>query len=121
MRPPVTKDLPLTIKISGLKNVLQRLFRLAPARMALSLQSSPDDPFRTPIEDDTQTLGYYGPTDGCAVVMDDIEVVGLPHAPTPGRPAALTTTLTTEALHRATLEARQREHEAAVRAAQRAS
>lgn len=70
---PVEKRLPGSMTVGRLKQLLQRLFKLDPDLQTLYYKSEKNAP-PTPLDDDDQSLSYFGVVNGCEIFMNEIDV-----------------------------------------------
>lgn len=70
---PVEKRLPGSMTVGRLKQLLQRLFKLDPDLQTLYYKSEKNAP-PTMLDDDDQSLSYFGVCNGCEIFMNEIDV-----------------------------------------------
>jgi len=70
---PVDKRLPGSLTVGRLKQLLHRQFKLEPDLQILYYKSDKMAP-PTMLEEDTETLAYYGVPSGCDIFMNEIDV-----------------------------------------------
>jgi len=75
---PVVKKLPSTLTILKLKQMCKRLFGVEPLQQSAFFRSDRTSP-PTPLDDDYQTLNFFGVFDGCDVFINDSEQSKLPN------------------------------------------
>ncbi|KAG5487749.1 hypothetical protein LSCM1_08115 [Leishmania martiniquensis] len=68
-----TQRLPSTLTVAKLKSLVQHLFQVKPANQRLSYRSGDDGVLeaRTPLDNELETLAYYGMSDGAVVYVED--------------------------------------------------
>lgn len=72
--PPITKRLPSSLKINRLKSLCQRLFQVEVELQTLHLHQKGEASLPMELEDDENTLGYYGVTDNSEILVNEIDV-----------------------------------------------
>ncbi len=66
----LTKKLPATMQIGQLKSIISKLFKADSERIQLQLITS-DSPIPTLMDDDLNSLAYYGATEGSEIIVQD--------------------------------------------------
>jgi hypothetical protein len=67
---PLVKKLSATMQIGQLKSIVSKLFKTDSDRIQLQLITS-DSPMPTLMDDDLNSLSYYGATEGAEIVVND--------------------------------------------------
>jgi len=70
---PVERRLPLSMTIGSLKVMMQKIFKCELSAQRLSFKESGGAMFPTVLDDDSQTLSYYGVTDKGDILMEEID------------------------------------------------
>lgn len=68
--PEVQKNLPGSLAVAKLKLMMSKIFGLEPSRQALYFRA-PGEDLPTPLDDDAQSLSYFGVTSGCTICMNE--------------------------------------------------
>jgi hypothetical protein len=68
--PEVQKNLPGSLAVAKLKLMTSKIFGLEPSRQALYFRA-PGEDLPTPLDDDAQSLSYFGVTSGCTICMNE--------------------------------------------------
>ena len=72
--PPAKKRLPLSMKVSALKLLCKRVFKVKPAAQRLFFRSPGSDMGHpTPLDDDRRTLFHFGVCDGGEVILESVD------------------------------------------------
>ncbi|TPP52936.1 Protein kinase domain family protein [Leishmania donovani] len=68
-----TSKLPSTLTVARLKALVQRMFQVKPVNQRLSYRSGDDGvlELQTPLDNELETLGYYGVSDGSIIYVED--------------------------------------------------
>jgi hypothetical protein len=72
-REPLQKRLPSSMKVERLKIMCARAFGLDIELQMLHFRSE-GDPFPTELDDNENTIGYYGVSDGAEILMNEIDL-----------------------------------------------
>jgi hypothetical protein len=70
---PVERKLPGSMTVGRLKQLLQKLFKLEPALQVLYYKAEPGAA-PTMLDEDAETLTYFGVTSGCEVFMNEVDL-----------------------------------------------
>ena len=70
---PVTKRLPLSLKIERLKHLCERIFKLSTEYQILHLKNDAKDPFPLSLDDDEQNLSYWGVAENAEILMNEFD------------------------------------------------
>eukprot|EP00979_Chaetoceros_neogracilis_P004121 scaffold720_cov157-Chaetoceros_neogracile.AAC.3 len=70
---PLVKRLPASLKIGRLKTMCARAFGLDVELQILHFRSEGDD-FPNPMDDDENTLAYYGVNNGAEILMNEVDI-----------------------------------------------
>ncbi|CAJ1016188.1 putative Ubiquitin-like domain containing protein [Leishmania utingensis] len=68
-----TQRLPSTLTVAKLKALIRQIFQIKPVNQRLSYRSGDDGVLesQTPLDNELETLGYYGVSDGAIVYVED--------------------------------------------------
>ncbi|KAG5177088.1 putative beta-tubulin folding cofactor E [Tribonema minus] len=69
--PPALKKLPSSLAVGRLKQLLKRLFGLDTDLQVLYMTEDRDAAARSPLDDDSRPLSYYGIANGCQIIMSE--------------------------------------------------
>lgn len=67
----LTKKLPATMQLGQLKTIIAKLFKTDSERIQLQLITSDSPIMPTLMDDDLNSLSYYGATEGAEIIVQD--------------------------------------------------
>ena len=70
LQAPVEKKLPLSMTVGTLKTLMSKLFKCHPALQHLAFR--PKGVYPSPLDNDMQTLSFYGVCDGGDILLEEI-------------------------------------------------
>ncbi len=71
---PIQKRLPSNLKVGRLKVMCLRAFNLDVDLQLLHFKSNESDPFPTELDEDENTLAFYGVSDGAQIYMNEVDL-----------------------------------------------